>query len=163
FLPIPADLDDDEKAILAGIKAEAADRGGYAEQQGTRPQTLAFALADSPVGQLAWIVEKFREWTHPGRELPEDAVDRDQLLANVALYWFTNSGGSSAQFYYEARHATAGWTAPSDVPAGFSIFDAHPIVRRLTDADGRAAFWSEHDQGGHFPAMEAPDALIADL
>lgn len=163
FLPMPDDLSDDEKAVLDGIKAAASEQRGYSEQQGTRPQTLAFGLGDSPVGQLAWIVEKFKEWTNPAKELPEEAVDVDQLLANVSLYWFANAGGSSAQFYYEARHSTAGWTAPSNAPAGFSIFDADPIVRRLMDPEHKAAFWSEHKEGGHFPAMEAPDALIADL
>jgi pimeloyl-ACP methyl ester carboxylesterase len=163
FLPMPNDLSDDDKGTLDGIKAEQAERGGYAELQGTRPQTLAHGLADSPVGQLAWIVEKFKEWTSPARDLPEDAVDRDQLLANVSLYWFSNTGGSSAQFYYEARHSKAGWTAPSQAPAGYSIFDAHPIVRRLMDPHRKAAFWSEHQQGGHFPAMEAPSQLIDDL
>jgi pimeloyl-ACP methyl ester carboxylesterase len=163
FLPMPDDLTDEEKATLDGIKAEAAERGGYAEQQGTRPQTLAYGLGDSPIGQLAWIAEKFAEWTNPSKPLPDEAVDRDHLLANVSLYWFTNTAGSSAQFYYEARHSTAGWTAPSSAPTGFSIFDAHPIVRRMMDPEHKAAFWSEHKEGGHFPAMEAPEALTADL
>jgi pimeloyl-ACP methyl ester carboxylesterase len=163
FLPMPPDLSDEDMTILNGIKAAAAESTGYSEQQGTRPQTLAYGLGDSPLGQLAWIVEKFKEWTNPDRELPDQAVDREQLLANVSLYWFTNTGGSSAQFYYEARHSTAGWTAPSNAAAGFSIFDAHPIIRRLMDPERKAAFWSEHREGGHFPAMEAPEALIADL
>jgi pimeloyl-ACP methyl ester carboxylesterase len=163
FLPMPGDLNDAEKRTLDGIKAAAAEGGGYAEQQGTRPQTLAYSLGDSPIGQLAWIVEKFAEWTNPSNALPHEAVDRDQLLANVSVYWFTNTAGSSAQFYYEARHSTAGWTAPSSAPTGFSIFDADPIVRRLMDPEQKSAFWSEHKEGGHFPAMEAPGALIADL
>jgi pimeloyl-ACP methyl ester carboxylesterase len=163
FLPMPEGLTDDEKQTLDGIKAEAAERGGYSEQQGTRPQTLAYGLGDSPIGQLAWIAEKFAEWTNPGNPLPDQAVDRDQLLTNVSIYWFTNSGGSSAQFYYEARHSTARWTAPSNAPAGWSVFDAHPIVRRLMDPEHKSAFWSEHPEGGHFPAMEAPMALTADI
>ena len=69
---------------------------GYLHIQATRPQTLAYSLNDSPVGQLAWIVEKFKEWTDPAAELPEDAVDRDQLLTNVSIYWFTGAGASSA-------------------------------------------------------------------
>ena len=71
--------------------------------QATRPQTLAYGLTDSPVGQLAWIVEKFKEWTDPAAELPEDAVDRDQMLTNVMLYWLTGTAGSSARIYYEAH------------------------------------------------------------
>lgn len=163
FLPMPENLSDEEKAVLDGIKALQAETGGYAELQSTRPQTLAYGLGDSPVSQLAWIVEKFKEWTSPSRGLPEEAVERDQLLANVSLYWFSNTAGSSAQFYYEGRHSAAGWTAPSSAPTGFSIFDAHPIVRRLMDAERKAAFWSEHKEGGHFPAMEAPEQLTADL
>ena len=70
------------------------------------PADLAYALTDSPVGQLAWIAEKFKEWTDPAADLPEDAVDRDQLLTNVSLYWFTGTGASAAQFLYEAAHAS---------------------------------------------------------
>ena len=73
--------------------------------QSTRPQTLAYSLNDSPVGQLAWIVEKFREWTDPAAELPEDAVDRDQLLTNVSIFWFTGAGASSAHATYEGMQA----------------------------------------------------------
>ncbi len=80
------------------------ERQGYADIQSTRPQTLAYALTDSPVGQLAWIAEKFKEWTD-SRDRPEDAVDRDQMLTNVMLYWLTGTAGSSARIYYERAHA----------------------------------------------------------
>jgi epoxide hydrolase len=72
------------------------DMMGYSHIQGTRPQTLAYALTDSPAGQLAWIVEKFKKWTDPAAELPEDAVDRDHLLTNVSIYWFAATAGSAA-------------------------------------------------------------------
>ena len=85
--------------------ATATDGLGYLHMQSTRPQTLAYALNDSPVGQLAWIVEKFQEWTDPAAELPEDAVDRDQLLTNVSVYWFTGAGASSAHATYEGMQA----------------------------------------------------------
>ena len=75
-----------------GCGSFQADGLGYLQLQSTRPQTLAYALTDSPVGQLAWIVEKFKEWTDPAADLPEDAVDRDQLLTNVRLYWLTGTG-----------------------------------------------------------------------
>jgi pimeloyl-ACP methyl ester carboxylesterase len=163
FLPLPPDLTDAEKAELDAIKGSIKEGDGYSRQQGTRPQTLAAGLADSPIGQLSWIAEKFKEWTNPSKQLPHDAVDRDQLLANVSLYWFTNTAGSSAQFYYESTHSSAGWTAPSQAPQGFSIFDASPIVRRVMDAEKKAVFWNEHSEGGHFPAMEAPDLLSADI
>ncbi|MCZ9340827.1 epoxide hydrolase, partial [Streptomyces sp. TRM76130] len=86
---------------------------GYAAQQSTRPQTLAYALTDSPVGQLAWIVEKFAEWTDSA-ELPEEAVDRDRLLTNVMLYWLTGTAGSSARVYYERAHATGRAAVPHE-------------------------------------------------
>jgi pimeloyl-ACP methyl ester carboxylesterase len=163
YVPMPPNLTDAEKATLDAIKAAGAEGDGYSRQQGTRPQTLAYGLGDSPIGQLAWIAEKFKEWTNPGRELPEQAVDRDQLLTNVSLYWFSNTAGSSAQFYYESQHAKGGWLAPSDVPSGSSVFDADPIMRRVLDPEGKAVFWAEHKEGGHFPAMEAPDLLVNDL
>ncbi len=162
FLPLPADMSESEKAELAAIKATTKDGDGYFRQQQTKPQTLAYGLADSPAGQLAWIAEKFREWTNPG-QLPDEAVDRDQLLANIALYWFTNSGGSSAQFYWETAHGTVGWSAPSDVPQGTSVFNSHPLVRRIMDPGHKAAAWVDHPEGGHFPAMEAPDLLVEDI
>ena len=84
---------------------------GYLAIQSTRPQTLAYALNDSPVGQLAWIVEKFHEWTDPVAALPEDAVDRDQLLTNVSIFWFTGSGASSAHAVYEGMQAWRAFAA----------------------------------------------------
>jgi len=131
--------------------------------QATRPQTLAHALADSPSGQLAWIVEKFQAWTYPGAALPEDAVDRDHLLTNVSLYWFTGTGGSSAGFYYEGAHTNTPWTGPSAVPQGLAVFNAHPIIRRLMDPKGTMAHWSDFERGGHFPAMEEPELLVGDI
>jgi epoxide hydrolase len=163
FLPLPKDLSEAEIAELNAIKAAGRDGDGYMRQQSSKPQTLAYGLGDSPVGQLAWIVEKFREWTDPARPLPDQAVDRDQLLTNVALYWFTNSGGSSAQFYWEGAHGRAGWTAPSAVPAGWAVFNTHPLVRRIMDPENKIAHWSEFASGGHFPAMEEPELLTGDI
>jgi pimeloyl-ACP methyl ester carboxylesterase len=163
FLPLPGDLNDAEKAEVDAIKASMRDGDGYSRQQGTKPQTLAYGLADSPVGQLAWIAEKFKEWTDRSRDLPEDAVDRDQMLTNVSLYWFTNTAGSSAQFYWESMHSKAGWTAPSDVPTGWAVFDSAPIVRRVLDPDHKHRHWTDFTVGGHFPAMEQPNLLAGDV
>jgi hypothetical protein len=107
-------------------------------------------------------VEKLREWTDPARELPEDAVDRDQLLTNVSVYWLTGSGASSAQFCYEFSHAGE-WPEPSATPQGWAVFGDAGIIRRLVDPEQAIAHWSEYDRGGHFPAMEVPDLLVADL
>ena len=99
--------------------------------QSTRPQTLSYALTDSPVGQLAWIVEKFREWTD-SEELPEEAVDRDLMLTNVMLYWLTGTAGSSARVYYERAHARGERIAapqePSTVPTAVASFFGDPQI-----------------------------------
>ena len=150
------------RASLARMRQFQADGLGYLQLQTTRPQTLAYALTDSPAGQLAWIVEKFREWTDPVAELPEDAVDRDQLLANVSLYWFTRTGASAAQFLYEAAHSGE-WPGPSEVPQGWAVFAADGLVRHLVDPEAKIGHWSEFDRGGHFAAMEAPDLLVGDV
>ncbi len=142
-----------EKARLKHFEYLSTEQAGYVALQTTRPQTLAHGLHDSPVAQLAWIVEKFKEWTDPAAELPEDAVDRDLLLTNVMLYWLTGTGGSSANCYYETAHAGAwGASERSPVPTGVAVFPLHTIVH-----------WSEFSRGGHFAAMKAPDLLVDDV
>ena len=113
----PADLTDQEgRAWRRCATSGPRDRATSAIQS-TRPQTLAYGLTDSPAGQLAWITEKFGEWTDGG--LPDEAVDRDQLLTNVTLYWLTGTAGSSARLYYEtARSRAWGPPAVSGVPTG---------------------------------------------
>jgi len=160
--PEVADWSDAERASLEKLRSYPEDGLGYIRIQATRPQTLAYALTDSPVGQLAWIVEKFKEWTGAAAALPEEAVDLDQLLTNVSVYWFTRTGASAAHFIYEASHSTE-WGARSSAPQGWAVFAADPIVRRLCNADGAIRHWSEYDQGGHFAAMEAPDELVGDI
>lgn len=148
---------------------------GYLHLQSTRPQTLAYALTDSPVAQLAWIAEKFHDWTDPTAELPDDAVDRDQLLTNVSIFWFTEAGASSAHAVCDGMQAwramaasppeTAGapeHTQPSP-PTGVAVFAADTTIRSVMDPTGRIKHWSEFDRGGHFAAMEAPDLLAADI
>src|SRR5919202_732641 len=125
------DLTDGERARLARLQQRSQDGLGYAMIQSTRPQTLAYSLADSPAGQLAWIVEKFKEWPDPAPELPEAAVDRDQLLTNVTLYWLTGTAGSSANSYYETAHAGAwGASERSTVPTGVAVFPLDVSIRR---------------------------------
>jgi pimeloyl-ACP methyl ester carboxylesterase len=163
YLPMPEGLTEMEQTRLQEIKQESSGENGYFALQSTRPQTLANGLADSPVGQLAWIVEKFKTWTNPAAELPEDAVDRDQLLTNVSLYWFGNSGGTSANFYYENAQAQLDWTSESTAPQGWAVFNTDPIMKRLMNADGSISHFSEFAEGGHFPAMEEPQLLIDDV
>jgi epoxide hydrolase len=158
FMPGLADrLDENDpvdKLILARMTEFRTDGSGYLAIQNSRPQTIGYGLVDSPLLQLAWITEKFQAWT----DLP---IDRDQLLTTVSLYWFTGSGASAAHTLYEQAHSSD-WGAPPAVPQGFAVFGADETVRRLVPAPP-GAHWTEFDRGGHFPAMEAPIELAADL
>ncbi|MBF9073675.1 epoxide hydrolase family protein [Streptacidiphilus fuscans] len=154
------------RASWQRTRAWLRDRQGYADIQSTRPQTLAYALTDSPVGQLAWIAEKFKEWTDSG-DSPEDAVDRDHLLTNVMLYWLTGTAGSSARIYYERAHA-AYWgepPEPSPAPTALAAFPAENfiVLRHIAERTNNIVRWTEFDRGGHFAAMEQPDLLVRDI
>ena len=155
-------LSEAERARVAELAAWSKDDEGYLREQTTRPDTIGYALSDSPVGQLAWIVEKIQAWTDRSKPLPEDAVDLDQLLANVSLYWFTRSGATAAHALYESMHAQE-WGEPGPAPVGFAVFGAEPWVRTLLDPEHQHAHWTEFEVGGHFPAMEQPDLLVGDL
>jgi epoxide hydrolase len=163
FTPPTDHLTEEERDRLQGLKAARAEDFGYLQVQMTRPQSIAYGLTDSPVMQLTWIVEKVREWTDPARELPEDAVDLDQLLTLVSVYWFGGGGAGAANFLYEAAHAAAAWGQVHDRPQGFVSFGVEPLVRRILDPEEKLPYWNEHPVGGHFPAMEAPDLLVQDL
>jgi pimeloyl-ACP methyl ester carboxylesterase len=143
-----------DKLILDRMDAFRKEGSGYLAIQNSRPQTIGYGLADSPLLQLAWIAEKAHEWT----DLP---IDRDQLLTTVSLYWFTGSGATAAHTLYEQAHSSD-WGAPPAVPQGFAVFGADQTVRRLVPAPD-TAHWSEFQRGRHFPAMEAPAELAGDL
>lgn len=157
-------LTDAEKTRLEAHKRFWRDRRWYAVVQATRPQTLAYALTDSPVGQLAWFVQLFKELTD-SLNLPDDAVDRDQFLTNVTVYWLTGTAGSSSRLFKETARDPAGAREPSPVPTGVAVFPRDPLLalRRLAERTYDIVHWSEFDRGGHFPAMEVPDLLISDL
>lgn len=157
--PAPDDLTDEESVQLTAAHVDAAAELGYLAMQNHRPDTIGPALTDSPVALLAWIAEKFKQRVDGGHRPP--AVDRDQLLTIISVYWFTRSGASSAQFYYESEHAPLSLAFAPGVPAGWAVFDAHPLVRRTMDPWNTVAHWNEYADGGHFPAMEEP-ALLAD-
>jgi pimeloyl-ACP methyl ester carboxylesterase len=159
--PALAELSAAERARLDGVRDLVSEGTGYADLQSTKPQTLAYALNDSPVGQLAWIADKFKDWTDPAADFPERAVDVDQLLTNVTLYWLTGTGGSSAHQYRAVRDEPA--PVRSEVPTGVAVFPTDPAVRSLLERTHRIVHWSEFDRGGHFAAMEAPDLLVQDL
>jgi hypothetical protein len=143
-----------DKLILDRMETFRTEGSGYLAIQNSRPQTIGYGLADSPLLQLAWIAEKVREWT----DLP---VDRDQLLTTVSLYWFTGSGATAAHTLYEQAHSSD-WGPPPAVPQGYAVFSADETVRKLVPAPADA-HWTEFERGQHFPAMEAPALLAADL
>ncbi len=158
-----ATFTDVEKGCLERLQRFLSDGNGYFQIQATRPQTLAYALADSPVGQLAWIVEKFKEWTHSSAALPEDAISRDHMLTNVMLYWLTDTAGSAAWLYYENMHAGSWGQPPSATPTGVAVFAEDIAIRRYGKQGNNIVHWSEFDRGGHFAALEAPDLLVGDI
>ena len=164
-------LDDSDLARLEFAAGFAQDGQGWLQIQSTRPQTLAYGLTDSPVGQLAWIVEKYKEWTDSAK-VPEDAVSRDDILTAVSIYWLTATAGSSAQLYYESSHTFAdfvrtwGGPWPLAMPVGVAFFpkDAVRPVRRFAEQImPTLSHWSEFEQGGHFAALEQPELLTADI
>ncbi|GAA2998048.1 epoxide hydrolase [Streptosporangium longisporum] len=169
-----------DRARAERFNAFQADGLGYLHLQATRPRTIGYALNDSPVGQLAWITEKFAEWTDPAVTLPEEAVGRDRLLVCASVFWFTGAGSSSAHAVYEgmrvyremaARQADGAGgggegghgTGRSAPPTGVAVFAADNAIRSVMDPDGRIEHWSEFDRGGHFPAMETPGLLVDDV
>jgi len=169
FIPF-GDVSEEDQATFTPAEQERLRRrqnylsegNGYFQIQSTRPQTLSYALTDSPAGQLAWIVEKFKEWTNSGHELPEDAIPGDEILTNVSLYWFTGTAGSSANVYYEAMHS-GDWPVPSGVPTGVAAFAEDIAIRRYAEQANNIVHWSDFEAGGHFAALETPSLLIQDV
>lgn len=164
--------DEAEKATLTDLERDRVARTetfmreefGYIAIQSTRPQTLAAGLTDSPVGQLAWVLDKFREWTHPRHALPDTVVDRDRILTDVMLYWLTATAGSSAYVGYAQEQ---GWGAPAEVsgvPTAVIVF-AHDVgIRRYAETEHRITRWTDvQDRGGHFAALEEPELLVDDI
>ena len=151
-----------EKERAQRLQGYLAEGSGYFQIQSTRPQTLSYGLTDSPAGQLAWIVEKFKEWTNTGHALPEDAIPRDEILADVSVYWFTGTAGSTANLYYESMHS-GDWPTPSPVPTGVAVFAEDVAIRRYAELVNNIVHWSDFDTGGHFAALETPGLLVEDI
>ncbi len=161
-----ADTPADEQAFLAELDRWLKEETGYQWIQGTRPQTLAFGLSDSPAGLAAWIVEKFRAWSDCGGDV-DSVFTREQLLANIGLYWFTGAIGSSFWPYYARMHGP--WPIPEGgvkVPMGYAAFPRE-IVRPPRSIAERwytdIRRWTEMPRGGHFAAMEQPQALAQEI
>jgi epoxide hydrolase len=164
------DLSDRERAALAALERSAEWDSGYSTEHATRPQTIGYALADSPVALCAWIVEKFWAWTDGGGD-PEGALSRDQLLDNLMLYWLPATGASSARLYWESIRKVNEWISGTvdDVitaPTGCSIF-AHELQRPSRRWAERRfpniRHWNELDRGGHFAAFEQPELFVDEL
>ncbi len=165
--PPAAELTDEEKAYVQELDHWTREEIGYQSIQGTKPQTLAFALSDSPVGLAAWIVEKFRTWSDCGGDV-ERRFSKDVLLTNIMLYWVTGAIGSSFWPYYARLHSP--WPITEDrpvrVPTAYASFPKeilHPprawVGRVYTDIRR----WTQMPAGGHFAALEEPEALAADI
>lgn len=157
------DLSTGDQEALAALAHYEKWESGYAKQQTTRPQTLGYSLTDSPVGQMAWIVEKFCAWTDCDGH-PENAVSRDELLDNVMLYWMTASATSSARLYWESFDSTSG-SERVEVPTGVAVFPKEIIrsPRSWCEAAYNVTRWTEMLRGGHFAALEQPALFVEDV
>jgi pimeloyl-ACP methyl ester carboxylesterase len=162
-----SDPTSEERKYLEELAHWLKEETGYQWIQGTRPQTLSFGLTDSPAGLAAWIVEKFRAWSDCNGDV-ESAFTRDQLLANISLYWFTGAIGSSFFPYYFRMHRP--WPIPEGgtiaVPSGYSEFPREILraprsLAERTYTDIRR--WTVMSRGGHFAAMEQPEALGGEI
>ena len=168
--PPPADLDfenlrEDEQSALASYDYYARVDSGYSKIQGTKPQTVGYALDDSPAGLAAWIVEKFRTWSDCDGDV-ERRFTKDQLLDNVMLYWLTGTAHSAGRLYYEAEQ-TAGFVPDRrvEVPVGFAAFPKEIIrsPRHWAETRYDVRRWTEMPRGGHFAAFEEPRLLVDDV
>jgi epoxide hydrolase len=163
YLPTPpapdgaVELSAEDHERAERTKRFAAARPGYQVLQATRPQTISYALTDSPVGQLAWIAEKFTEWTDP-----RSAISADQILADVSLYWLTATAGSSARL---TKETGIGGRVDCPVPVGMVVlpYDILLSVRPLAERMYDIVHWTEFERGGHFAALEVPDLFVSDV
>jgi epoxide hydrolase len=162
--PDPMDnLTELEKKGLAGMKHYQDWDSGYSKQQSTRPQTLGYGLVDSPIGQAAWIMEKFWAWTDCNGH-PENALSRDEMLDNIMLYWLTASGASSARLYWESFGSFS--AGEVQLPTGCSIFPKEIFLCSRRWAENRyknIIYWNELEKGGHFAAFEQPELFVGEL
>lgn len=157
------DLTPQEQSALEGMQYYQDWDSGYSKQQATRPQTLGYGLADSPLGQLAWITEKFWAWMDCDGH-PENVLSRDELLDNVMLYWLTNAGASSARLYWESFGNIG--QDPVELPTGISVFPKEIFRTSKRWAERRfrnLIHFSEQDKGGHFAAFERPETYVDEI
>jgi len=167
-----SDLTDSEKLYLARFGWYQTKDSGYSTQHATRPQTIGYALTDSPVGQMAWVAEKFHGWTDCGHQPggqsigghPENSLSKDAMLDTISLYWLTASAASSARLYWHSfRNFAAGEIL---VPTGCSLFpnEIMRLSRRWAERRYKnIVYWNELPRGGHFAAWEQPDLFASEV
>jgi epoxide hydrolase len=165
-LPDPdtmSDLTESEQAAMASLSHYMEWDSGYSKQQSTRPQTIGYALVDSPAGLCAWIVEKFWAWTDCDGD-PANALTRDEMLDNVMLYWLTAAGASSARLYWESFAKPL--LGPVEAPIGCSVFPKEIFrgSRRWAEKQfPTLRYWNEPPRGGHFAAFEQPELFVDEV
>ena len=154
----------EERRALDAMNRYQRSEMGYALIQATRPQTLGYALADSPVGQAMWIYEKFQKWTDCDGD-PENVLTRDEILDDVMLYWLTNSATSSARLYWESLFRQPK-VSNVDLPVGFSVFPKELFLSPrhwAAETFTNIQYWNEVDRGGHFAALEQPELFVREV
>ncbi|MFF2625178.1 epoxide hydrolase family protein [Kitasatospora griseola] len=160
----------DDRAALSGPELAQAERNGrwwqgrsgYATQMSTRPQTLAYALNDSPVGQLAWNLEWFVDWDPTGTK--QSPIRRDDVLSDVSIFWLTGTAGSAARLYREMLPDAWGpRPAPGPVPTGVAVFQGDRVLRPLAELSHTITRWTGYETGGHFASLQSPDQLVGDI
>ena len=160
---VPSELTPQEGAALASLKHYRDKDSSYAQQMATRPQTLGYGLADSPAGQCAWILEKYWSWTDCDGK-PENVLTKDEMLANISIYWLTNSASSSGRLYW---HSFGPRDQPEvHVPMGGAIYPKEIFRASKRWAEARfknIVHWEEYPEGGHFAAFEQPKIFVEDL
>jgi pimeloyl-ACP methyl ester carboxylesterase len=162
--PPPGGYTAEEQAALAQLERYSMDASGYASIQGTRPQTLGYGLADSPVGHAMWIYEKFQGWTDNKGD-PEEAISLDHMLDDITLYWLTNTAASSARIYYESFRNDFG-RMPLDLPIAVSIFKGDMFTPPKVWGErtySKLFYWNEVPRGGHFAPLEQPQLFVSEL
>lgn len=162
--PIPGTLTPEERRSVDGLALYSGPLGGSNHVQGTKPETVGFALADSPAGQAAWIYEKFQSKTD-NQGLAEDALSTDAILDTISLYWFTNSAASSARIYWENRTATMAGPKLT-LPVAVTVFPRDiPLLPRtwIEEKYSNLIHFGEAERGGHFAALEQPEILVDEL
>lgn len=152
---------EEQQALTVAAHYDRWD-SGYSKQQSTRPQTLGYALTDSPVGQLAWIIEKFWSWTDCDGH-PENVLSRDEMLDNVMLYWLTASAASSARMYWQSFRRVS--LQPVALPTGIASFPKEILraPRSWCEPRYNITHWTDMPRGGHFAAFEQPELFVGDV